>query len=170
MLTRCLLRLKNESAGMRCRSEARGGRYGSSDYRWVADWQSLQSGLITCWNIWIDKREDYVLVLCGHKISLYTGRPSGQRMEDCPRAGAWGLSHIRTPPHLWPPPHLRTPSYSDRKKGISQFWGGDNDFSGETHKHQHTHSLPCTLNIGTRWLPLCGGLTDVLAGCGYIIL
>jgi len=40
---------------MRCRSEAQTGRYGRSDYRWVADWQSVQSGLITCWNIWIDK-------------------------------------------------------------------------------------------------------------------
>ena len=37
-----------------------------------------------CWNIWIDKREDCITVLCGHKISLYTGRPSGQRTEDCP--------------------------------------------------------------------------------------
>jgi hypothetical protein len=69
---------------MRCRSEAQSGRYGGSDYRWVADWQSVQSGLITCWNIWIDKREDCIPVLCGHKISLYTGRPSGQRTEDCP--------------------------------------------------------------------------------------
>ena len=34
--------------------------------------------------IWIDKREDCITVLCGHKISLYTGRPSGQRTEDCP--------------------------------------------------------------------------------------
>jgi len=39
---------------------------------------------ITCWNIWIDNREDCISVLCGHKISLYTGRPSGQRTEDCP--------------------------------------------------------------------------------------
>jgi len=29
------------------------------------------------------KGEDCVSVLCGHKISLYTGRPSGQRTEDC---------------------------------------------------------------------------------------
>jgi len=42
---------------------------------------SMESG---CWNIWIDKREDRITVLCGHKISLYTGRPSGQRREDCP--------------------------------------------------------------------------------------
>ena len=57
---------------------------------------------------YMDKREDCVTVLCGHKISLYTGRPSGQRTEDCPpRAGARGLSHVRTPPHL------RTPPYSD---------------------------------------------------------
>ena len=68
---------------MGCRSEAPSGRYGGSDYRWVADWQSVQSGLITCWNIWIDKREDCITVLCGHKISRYTGRPSGQRTEDC---------------------------------------------------------------------------------------
>jgi len=34
--------------------------------------------------IWIDKREDCITVLCGHKISLYTGRPSEQRTEDCP--------------------------------------------------------------------------------------
>jgi len=34
--------------------------------------------------IWIDKCEDCIRVLCGHKFSLYTGRPSGQRMEDCP--------------------------------------------------------------------------------------
>ena len=33
---------------------------------------------------YMDKREDCVTVLCGHKISLYTGRPSGQRTEDCP--------------------------------------------------------------------------------------
>jgi len=37
-----------------------------------------------CWNIWIDKRKDCITVLCGHKISLYTGRLSGQRTEDCP--------------------------------------------------------------------------------------
>jgi len=60
MLTRCLFRLKNRSAAMRCRSEAQGGRYAGSDYRWVADWQSVQSGLITCWNIWINKCEDYI--------------------------------------------------------------------------------------------------------------
>ena len=29
------------------------------------------------------------------------------------RAGARGISHVRTPPHLWMPPHLRTPPYSD---------------------------------------------------------
>jgi len=27
------------------------------------------------------------------------------------RAGARGISHVRTPPHLWMPPHLRTPPY-----------------------------------------------------------
>ena len=59
--------------------------------------------------IWIDKREDCITVLCGHKFSRYTGRPSGQRTEDYPpRAGARGLSHVRTPPHL------RTPPYSDK--------------------------------------------------------
>jgi len=34
--------------------------------------------------IWIDKREDCITVLCGAKISLYTGRPSEQITEDCP--------------------------------------------------------------------------------------
>jgi len=73
---------------------------------------------------YIDKREDCVTVLCGHKISLYTGRPSGQRTEDCPPpepvlgdsvmsgrlliSGHLLISHVRTPPHL------RTPPYSDK--------------------------------------------------------
>ena len=30
------------------------------------------------------KGEDCITALCGRKISLYTGRPSGQRTEDCP--------------------------------------------------------------------------------------
>jgi len=47
---------------MRRRSEAQSGRYGRCDYRWVADWQSVQSGLITCWNIGIDRDEDSELV------------------------------------------------------------------------------------------------------------
>ena len=50
------------SAGKRCRSGAQSGRYGGSDYRWVADWQSVQSGLITCWNIGIDRDEDSELI------------------------------------------------------------------------------------------------------------
>jgi len=79
--------------------------------------------------IWIDKREDCITVLCGHKISLYTGRPSGQRTEDCPpRAGARGLGHVRTPPHLRmpplvshvrTPPHLQTPPYSDKRQATA---------------------------------------------------
>jgi len=32
---------------------------------------------------YMDKREDCVTVLYGYKISLYTGRQSGQRTEDC---------------------------------------------------------------------------------------
>jgi len=47
---------------MRHRSEAQSGRYGGCDYQWVADWQSVQSGLITCWNIGIDIDEDSELV------------------------------------------------------------------------------------------------------------
>ena len=45
---------------------------------------SRMSKSTPCWNIWIDDREDCITVLCGHKISLYTGGPSGQRTEDCP--------------------------------------------------------------------------------------
>ena len=56
------LRLKNESAGMRRRSEVQSCRYGGCDYRWVADWQSGQSGLITCWNIGIDRDEGSELI------------------------------------------------------------------------------------------------------------
>ena len=98
---------------MRRRSEAQSGRYGGYDYRWVSDWQSVQSGLITCWNIWIDKREDCELIV----LQCYAGTRSlyiqegrqDKRTEDCPpRAGARGLSHVRTPPHL------RTPPYSDK--------------------------------------------------------
>jgi len=91
---------------MRSRSEAQSGRYHGSDYRWVADWQSVQSRLITCWNIWIDNREDCISVLCGHKISLYTGRPSGQRTEDCPPEPVLGDSVMSgrlliSGRHLW---------------------------------------------------------------------
>jgi len=68
------------------------------------------------------KGEDCIAALCGHKISLYTGRPSGQRTEDCPPSRCSGLSHVRMPPHLRTPPlvshdrtppHLRTSPYSD---------------------------------------------------------
>jgi len=71
------------------------------------------------------KGEDCIAALCGRKISLYTGRPSGQRTEDCPPSRCSGLSHVRTPPHLRTPPlashvrtppHLRTPPYSDNKR------------------------------------------------------
>jgi len=91
---------------MRCRSKAQSGRYGGSDYRWVADWQSVQSGLITCWNMWIDKREDVLQYYAGTR-SLYIkeGR-QGKGRKTAPRDGARGLSHVRTPP---PVRHLRTP-------------------------------------------------------------
>jgi len=56
------LRLKKRE----CRDDTqkRGAKrqVGRCDYRWVADWQSVQSGLITCWNIWIDRDEDSELV------------------------------------------------------------------------------------------------------------
>jgi len=48
------------------------------------DTYPITRALGLCWNIWIDDREDCITVLCGHKISLYTGGPSGQRTEDCP--------------------------------------------------------------------------------------
>jgi len=70
------------------------------------------------------KGEDCITVLCWHKISIHTGRASGQRMEDYPpRASVRKLSHVRMPPYLqmppylwtpaylWTPPHLRTPPY-----------------------------------------------------------
>jgi len=72
------------------------------------------------------KGEDCVAVLCGHKISLYTGRPSGQRTEDCPppRAGDPGLSHVRTPPHLRTPPYSDTsPRTEDAKEHRCQMYG-----------------------------------------------
>ena len=53
------VRLENESAGMRCRSVAKNGE---RKYRRVADWQSVQAGLITCWNIAIDREEDSDLI------------------------------------------------------------------------------------------------------------
>jgi len=56
---------------MRCRSEAQSGSYGGSDYRWVADWQSVQSGLITCWNIWIDKASLYYSIMRAQDLSIY---------------------------------------------------------------------------------------------------
>ena len=45
-------------------------------------------------------------------IYIQEGRQDKGR-KTAPRAGARGLSHVRTPPHLWTPPHLRTPPYSD---------------------------------------------------------
>jgi len=111
---------------MRRRSEAQSGRYGGYDYRWVSDWQSVQSGLITCWNIWIDKREDcelFVLQYYAVTRSLYiqegpqdkgrkTARPEpvlgDSVMSGCLLiSGRLLISHVRTPPHL------RTPPYSD---------------------------------------------------------
>jgi len=44
-----------QKRGARCRD-------GMCDYRWVADWQSVQSGLITCWNIGIDRDEGSELI------------------------------------------------------------------------------------------------------------
>ena len=75
---------------------------------------------------YMDKREDCVTVLRGHKISLYTRRPSGQRTEDCPppRAGARGLSHVRMPPHLRTPPHLSCPDASSSLCASSSLMSG----------------------------------------------
>ena len=76
---------------MRRRSEAQSGRYGGCDYRWVADWQRVQSGLITCWNIGIDRDEDSELVdrykVEGGTFSLYT-----MRLRDSPRGKDGRLS------------------------------------------------------------------------------
>ena len=47
---------------MRCRSEVPSSRYSRCDYPWVADWQSVQSGLINCWNIGINRDEDSELI------------------------------------------------------------------------------------------------------------
>ena len=76
---------------MRRRSEAPSGGYGRCDYRWVADWQSVQSGLITCWNIGIDRDEDSELIdlynVEGKTFSLHT-----TRLRDSPRGEDGRLS------------------------------------------------------------------------------
>jgi len=46
-------------------------------------------------------------------LSIYGKAVRTKDGRQSPRAGAWGLSHVRTPPHLWTPPHLRTPPYSN---------------------------------------------------------
>jgi len=111
---------------MRRRSEAQSGRYGRGDYRWVSDWKSVQSGLITCWNMYGSINVKIVLqyYYAGTR-SLYIqeGRQNkGRKPAPPPRAGARGLCHARTLPHLRTPPlvshvrtppHLRTPPYSD---------------------------------------------------------
>jgi hypothetical protein len=114
---------------MRRRSEVQSGRYGGCDYRWVADWQSVQSGLITCWNIWIDRGEDCIGLLIQSRgrniLSIYNtpeGLARGKGRKTVSRVGARRLGRVQTPPHLRTPPlvshvrtppHLRTPPYSD---------------------------------------------------------
>jgi len=47
-------------------------------------------------------------------VYIQEGRQDKGR-KTAPRAGARGLSHVRTPAHLWTPSHFRTPPYSDKK-------------------------------------------------------
>ena len=81
---------------MRRRSEAQSG---GCDYRWVSEWQSVQSGLITCWNIYGSINVKIVLQYYTGTRSLYiqAGLPDKGRKTAPHRAGARGLSHVRTP-------------------------------------------------------------------------
>jgi len=46
-----------------------------------------------------------------HDLSIYRKAVRTKDGRLSPRAGARGLSHVRTPPHFWTPPHLRTPPH-----------------------------------------------------------
>jgi len=99
--------------------------------------------------------------------SLYIqeGRQDKGR-KTAPRAGARGLSHVRTPPHLRPPPlvshvrtppHLRTPPYSDTSTKSSAPADG---LAGRWHKAARRTGLAARVAVGVIYalVLVCAGV------------